>query len=110
VSVTLVGLALLMGVVTYPARALPLLAPGIERLPARVVEYLRLIGPATLAGLAAITALFPTDAAGNVRFHLGIEIVAVLLCTAVTAWRRNLLLGMVVAVGLVTLVRAAHLG
>ena len=41
---------------------------------------------------------------------MGIEIVAVLVCAAVTAWRRNLLTGMIVAVGLVALVRAAHLG
>ena len=33
VSIELVGLAVLMGLVTYPSRALPLLAPGIERLP-----------------------------------------------------------------------------
>jgi branched-subunit amino acid transport protein len=110
VSVELVVLALLMGLVTYPARALPLLAPGIERLPAPVIEYLRLIGPATLAALAALGALFPTDAAGHVEFHVGIEIVAVLACAAVTAWRRNLLLGMLVGVGLVALVRAVHLG
>jgi branched-subunit amino acid transport protein len=105
-----VGLALLMGLVTYPARALPLLAPGIERLPAPVVAYLRLIGPATLAALAGLGALFPTDSAGSVQFHVGIEIVAVVACAAVTAWRRNLLLGMVVAIGLVAVVRAVHLG
>ena len=45
-SIELVGLALLMGLVTYPSRALPLLAPGIERLPAAAIEYLRLVGPA----------------------------------------------------------------
>lgn len=106
----LVGLALFMGMVTYPSRALPLLAPGIERLPARVIDYLRLIGPAALAALAALGALFPTDPAGHVQFHVGIEIVAVLACAAVTAWRRNLLAGMVVAVALVALARAAHLG
>jgi branched-subunit amino acid transport protein len=98
VSVGLVGLALLMGLVTYPSRAIPLLAPGIERLPARVVEYLRLIGPATLAALAAVTALFPTDATGHAQFHLGIEILAVAVCAAVTAWRRNLLMGLILAV------------
>ncbi len=32
-SVELVALAVLMGAVTYPSRALPLLLPGIEHLP-----------------------------------------------------------------------------
>src|ERR1019366_51699 len=33
VSIALVPLAFLMWAVTYPSRALPMLAPGIERLP-----------------------------------------------------------------------------
>ena len=45
----LVLLAVLMGAVTYPSRALPLLAPGIERLPPRALLYLRLVGPTVLA-------------------------------------------------------------
>jgi branched-subunit amino acid transport protein len=110
VSVALVALALLMGLVTYPSRALPLLAPGVERLPPHVAEYLRLIGPATLAALASITALFPTDAAGHAQFHLGIEIIAVAVCAAVTAWRRNLLVGLIVAVVFAALLRAAQIG
>ena len=60
-STDLVLLALLMGAVTYPSRALPLLAPGMHRLPARVQEYLRLVGPAILATLAAVTVIVATD-------------------------------------------------
>ena len=41
----LVVLALLMAAVTYPSRAVPLLAPAFERLPVRALEYLRLVGP-----------------------------------------------------------------
>ena len=44
----LVPLAVLMFLVTYPSRAVGLLAPGIERLPRRAMEYLQLVGPAVL--------------------------------------------------------------
>ena len=103
----LVLLALLMAAVTYPLRALPLLAPGIERLPRPLREYLRLVGPATLAALAAVSALVVRDASGTAALRLGIEPVAVLLSVAVVAWRRNLFLGIAVAVVLVALVRLA---
>ena len=53
-SIELVGLAFLMAAVTYPTRAIPLLAPGIERLPPRALLYLRLVGPAVLSSLAAV--------------------------------------------------------
>ena len=43
-SMALVPLALLMWGMTYPSRALPMLAPGIERLPAWAVTYLRKTG------------------------------------------------------------------
>lgn len=59
VSVELVGLALLMGLATYPSRALPLLAR-----------------------------------------------LAVAVCAALVAWRRNLFIGLVAAVALVTIARA----
>ena len=72
-NVGLVGLAVLMGAVTYPWRAVPLLAPGIERLPPLVLAYLRLVGPAVLAALAATNTLIATDANGKASFHVGIE-------------------------------------
>jgi branched-subunit amino acid transport protein len=107
VSVELVGLALLLGLVTYPSRALPLLAPGIERLPQIALEYLRLVGPAVLAALAAVNVMVVTTEGGDQAFHVGIEWAAVVACAALTAWRRNLFVGLVAGVALVALARAA---
>ena len=104
-SIQLVALALLMAAVTYPSRALPLLAPGIERLPAPVLAYLRLVGPAALAALAAVNALVVRDDATS-RLQVGIEAVAVVLAILVVAWRRNLFLGIAAAVLLVAAARA----
>jgi len=106
VSVRLVVLALLMAAVTYPSRALPLVTPGIERLPRLALEYLRLVGPAVLCALAAVSVGIVLDAARHPSLHIGFEWVAVLACVAVVAWRRNLLFGLVVAVALVAGVRA----
>lgn len=105
-SVELVGLAVLMGLATYPSRALPLLAPGIERLPPAALEYLRLVGPAVLAALAAVDVMVVSDPAGGQVFRVGIEWAAVAVCAALTAWRRNLLVGLVGGVVLVALARA----
>ncbi len=105
-SVELVGLAVLMLAVTYPARAIPLLAPGIDRLPPPLLAYLRLVGPAVLGAIAAVEVLVrPTDT-GN-ALVVGPEALAVLACAAIVAWRRNLALGLVVAVALIALLRAA---
>lgn len=108
-SVELVGLALLMGLVTYPSRALPLLAPGIERLPAAALEYLRLVGPAVLAALAAVNVMVVTTDSGTPAFHVGIEWAAVAVCAALTAWRRNLFIGLIGGVVLVAVARALGL-
>lgn len=105
-SVDLVGLALLMSLVTYPSRAIPLLAPGIERLPAAALEYLRLVGPAVLAALAAVNVMVVTAEGGPPTFHIGIEWAAVAVCAALTAWRRNLFIGLVGGVLLVVVARA----
>ena len=104
-SVELVALALLMAAVTYPSRALPLLAPGVERLPPVVLDYLRLVGPASLAALAAVNALVATDGDAR-RTTVGIEALAVVLAVAIVAWRRNLFLGIAAAVVLVAAGRA----
>ncbi len=109
-SVALVGLALLMAAVTYPARAIPLLAPGFERLPARALEYLRLVGPAVLGAIAASQVLIATGANGRPVFHVGIDAVAVLACAALVAWRRNLFLGLLVAVLAAAVARALGIG
>jgi branched-subunit amino acid transport protein len=105
-SVELVLLALLMGLVTYPSRALPLLAPGIERLPPLALEYLRLVGPAVLAALALVNITVIRDPSGGQAFHVGIEWLAIAVCGALTAWRRNLFVGLIGAAVLVAVARA----
>lgn len=105
-STDLVWLAVLMFAVTYPTRALGLLTPHMERLPQRALDYLQLVGPAILAALAAVNVMVTTDDTGATSFHVGIEWLAVLVCMAITAWRRNLLYGLVVAVALVAIARA----
>jgi branched-subunit amino acid transport protein len=110
VSTELVLLAVLMFAVTYPSRAVPILAPGIERLPPRALLYLRLVGPAVLASLAAANTLVVTAVDGSPQFHVGVEAVGVAACLAVVAWRRNLLAGLVVGVALVAVARLAGLG
>jgi branched-subunit amino acid transport protein len=105
-STALLPLAFLMGLVTYPFRAIPLLAPGFDRLPAAVRLYLRLVGPAVLAALAAVNTMIGKDASGAPTFHVGIEWLAVGLCIAMVAMRRSLLIGLVIAAGLMAVVRA----
>ena len=106
-SVELLGLAVLMGAVTYPSRAIPLLVPGFDRLPGFALSYLRLVGPAMLASLAAAGGLFVADQPG---LRIGVELVAVLVCVAIVAWRGSLLIGIAVAVALVALARATGVG
>ncbi len=102
----LVLLAVLMAAVTYPSRALPILAPGIERLPTRALEYLRLVGPAVLAALAAVNVMIVADPASRPSFHIGIEWLAVALCVAIVARWRHLFIGLSAAVLLVAIARA----
>ena len=109
-STQLVALAVLMFAVTYPMRALPILAPGIERLPPRALLYLRLVGPAILASLAAANTLVLKSPDGTSTLHLGVDLVGVLACVLLVAWRRNLLLGLVVGVALVAVARAVGAG
>ena len=97
----LVPLAILGAVGTYAARALPLLVPGIDRLPPLLLEYLRLIGPAVLGAIAAAS-VFVHD--GTIA--VGPEAVAVIAGASVSRWRGNLLLGMVVSVLVVQMLRA----
>ncbi len=105
-STALIPLAILMGLATYPSRALPLLVPGMNRLPARVRLYLRLVGPSVLAALAAVNVMVRLDADRHASFHVGPEWIAVALCIAVVAWRKNLFLGLLVAVALIAAARA----
>ena len=106
-STQLVLLAVLMGLATYPWRALPLLAPGIDRLPALLLAYLRLVGPAVLAALAAVSVTIKLGPGRVPLFHVGVEWLAVVLCVLIV-WRfRNLLAGLVVAAALVAILRAS---
>jgi branched-subunit amino acid transport protein len=108
-SVVLVPLAILMGLATYPWRAVPLLAPGMHRLPARARLYLRLVGPSVLAALAAVDTMVLLDGARHPHFHVGAEWLAVGLCIAIVAVRRSLLVGLVLAAALIAILRATGL-
>lgn len=102
----LVWLALLMALATYPARAIALFVPQMRRLPPALQTYLRLVGPAVLASLAAVTVAVRTDPAGRPSLFLGPDLIAVALCVAIVAWRRNLLVGLILAAGFIALTRA----
>jgi branched-subunit amino acid transport protein len=106
VSTDLIPLAIVMFAVTYPSRALGLLAPGLDRLPRPAIDYLQLVGPAVLAALAAVSIMVEVPADGSPVFHIGIEWVAVLACLAIVVWRKNLLIGLIVAVAIVVIARA----
>ncbi|MCI0584577.1 MAG: AzlD domain-containing protein [Chloroflexi bacterium] len=108
-STELVVLAVLMGAATYPSRALPMLAPGIDRLPARARTYLELVGPAILATLAGVNVMVVIDAERTPSFHVGIEWLAVGACVVLVAARRGLLVGTVVAAAIAALARASNL-
>lgn len=102
----LVPLAVLMALATYPSRALPLLLPGMHRLPARVQLYVRLVGPAVLAALAAINTAVVLDAERHASFQVGVAWLAVAACMVVVAARRGLLVGLVAAAVIAVLARA----
>jgi branched-subunit amino acid transport protein len=101
----IVVLAVLLWAVTYPARAVGLLAPGVERLPRVVLDYLRLVGPAVLTALGVVNVAVVVDEANRSQFHIGLEWVAVAACGAITVWRRNFMLGLIVAIAIMTLAR-----
>jgi branched-subunit amino acid transport protein len=105
-SLDLVLLALLMGAVTYPSRAVPLLAPGVERLPPIALEYLRLVGPGVLAALAAVNVVVVGTGGSAPTGPHPVEILAVLAAVVVVRWRHSVFLGIVVAVVIVALTRA----
>jgi len=109
VSTDLVLLAVLMFAVTYPSRALGLLTPGMDRLPTVAIDYLQLVGPAVLTAIAAVDVLVLVDPDGTSMLHVGIEALAVTACLGVVAWKRNLLLGLLVAVAIVAVARATGL-
>ena len=105
-SIQFVWLAILMGLATYPWRAVPLLLPGVERLPRLAKDYLGLIGPAMLATLAAVSVMVTTDAARRSSLHVGPEWIAVVIAVTVVALGRSLLVGLVLAAVFVAVLRA----
>jgi branched-subunit amino acid transport protein len=108
VTLGLIPLAGLMWLCTYPSRALPMLAPGIERLPNWVVAYLRLAGPAALAALAAVNCLLSSDQLPGELPHLllGVMPAAVAVCVLIVARTKLLFPGVAAAVVLVAVARA----
>ena len=106
---SLVPLAFLMALVTYPSRALPLLLVRSARFPAPLLAYLRLVGPAVLAALAAVNTVVVVETSPDggriTSLHIGIEWIAVLVCLALVAWRKNLFLGIAAAVVIVAVSR-----
>jgi branched-subunit amino acid transport protein len=104
----LIPLAGLMWLCTYPSRAVPMLAPGIERLPNWAVAYLRLAGPAALAALAAVNCLLSSDQPPGQLPHLvlGVVPLAVAACVLVVARTKLLFPGVAAAVILVAVARA----
>ena len=108
-STALIPLAILMAAVTYPSRALALFVPALRRLPPTISTYLRLVGPAVLASLAAVSLGVVTDEQRRPQLNFGPEWLAVAVCVAVVAWRRNLLLGLVLAAALMAGLRAVGL-
>lgn len=107
-SLGLIPLAFLMWAVTYPSRAVPMLAPGIERLPPWAIAYLRLAGPAALAALAAVNCLLTADSPPHLL--LGVEPLAVGVCVVIVWRTRMLLIGVAAAVVLVAVARAMGAG
>ncbi|HSL33199.1 MAG TPA: AzlD domain-containing protein [Candidatus Limnocylindrales bacterium] len=108
-STEYVGLAVLMLAVTYPSRAVGLLVPGIHRLPKPALDYLQLVGPAVLAAIGAVAVLVRIPDEGAPTFGLGVDSVAVLVALLITAWRRNLLYGIIAAVAIAVVARATGL-
>jgi branched-subunit amino acid transport protein len=104
-SLDLVLLALLMGAVTYPSRALPLLAPGIERLPPLALAYLRLVGPAVLAALAAAS-VFVVRQGVPIGISDVTPALAVLAAVVVVRRWHSVIVGIAVAVVIVAVQRA----
>jgi branched-subunit amino acid transport protein len=106
VSAEYVPLALIMFAFTYPSRAVGLLAPAIDRLPKRALDYLQLVGPAVLAALATVDIMVGTTENGQTFFTVGLPWLCVGACLALVAWRRNLFIGLAAAVAIAIVGRA----
>jgi len=107
-SAEYVPLAIIMFAFTYPSRAVGLLAPAIDRLPDRALEYLQLVGPAMLAALAAVDIMVGVENGQSV-FTIGLPWLCVGACIGLVAWRGNLFLGLAAAVAIAISGRASGL-
>ncbi len=68
-----------------------------------------LVEPAVLAALAAVNTMVVLDVARRPSFHVGPEWLVVGLCVLVVAMRRSLLVGLLLAAGLIAVLRATGL-
>jgi branched-subunit amino acid transport protein len=109
VTADYVPLAVIMLLFTYPSRAVGLLAPAIDRLPRPALHYLQLVGPAVLTALAAIDVMVGVEN-GQSMFVIGLPWVSVAACMALVAWRKNLFVGLIAAVAIAIVGRAAGFG
>jgi branched-subunit amino acid transport protein len=82
---------LVVGVMTYSARAVPILFLADRTLPAPVMRALRYIGPAVLSALT-VTLLAGGEGTSGVE---AIEVVALVAAVVVTVLTRNLLAALV---------------
>ena len=107
-STDLVPLAVLMFAVTYPSRAIGLLNPAIDRMPRWALAYLQLVGPAVLAALTAVNVMVATTD-GRSAFIVGLPWLSVAACIGLVVWRRNLFLGLLIAVAIAIAGRALNI-
>jgi len=77
----------------------PLLLPLPDEVLERANPYLRLVAPAVLSALAALSALVVAED-GRAAFRMDAHVVPILAGLALVAWRRNLALGIVAGVSL----------
>ena len=109
-STDLVLLAVLMGAVTYPSRALPMLAPGIERLPPARSSTCASSGRRCWRRSPPRRRSSTRTTRACRRSSSDPRSWACSLCMAIVWWRRNLFLGLLAGVVLVALLRVAGIG
>lgn len=86
---------LVVGALTYSARAVPILFLADRTLPAPVMRALRYIGPAVLSALT-VTLLAGGEGFSGVEVQ---EVVALVVAVIVTAITRNLIVSLVAGMG-----------
>jgi len=99
VTVEVLVLIAAMGALTYALRVAPLLLPLHGEVLDRASPYLRLVAPAVLSALAALSALVVTED-GRAILRLDAQVLPILAGLALVAWRGNLALGIVAGVSL----------